>query len=318
MQTVELSYPLQAETLSKLRESGPYVLAIGDFDGVHLGHQEVIGRAVQTGARLRLPSAIMTFDPHPRQVMGMTKYERLLSPLSRKLELFEQLGVHTTFVVRFDPQFMRLSPDQFVEQMLLPLGLDTVFVGFDFTFGHCGAGTPDTLCELAHGRFAVEVVRPFYWHNEKVSSTRIREHLGEGRLRDAATLLGRPYAVRGEIVHGDARGRTIGFPTANADVVEPYVIPAIGVYAVRAFVEGQSFHGVMNIGFKPTFRSDLPQPTFEAHLFDFQGDIYGKMMTIECLDFLRSERKFASFEELITQIKLDAEEAKERLRYFST
>lgn len=131
-------------------------------------------------------------------------------------------------------------------------------------------------------------------------------------------LLGRPYAVRGEIVHGDARGRTIGFPTANADVVEPFVIPATGVYAVRAHIDGLRLEGVMNIGYKPTFRSDLPGPTFETHLFDFQGDIYGKMMTMECLDYLRPERKFSSFDELIAQIKLDAEEAKARLRYLST
>jgi riboflavin kinase / FMN adenylyltransferase len=313
MQTVELSYPLQSELISNLLSGAhPFVMAIGDFDGVHLGHQEVIKRAVQTGAQLMLPSAIMTFDPHPRQVMGNVRYEKVLSPLPVKLELLKQLGVDMTFVVRFDEDLMKVTPEEFVGQMLQPLGINTVFVGFDFTFGYRGAGTPDTLCELAHGRFAVEVVRPFYRNGLKVSSTQVRELLASGEMAEVSQLLGRPYSIRGTVIHGDARGRTIGFPTANVDVTEPYITPATGVYAVRVLLpDGRAFGGVMNIGYKPTFVTNLPRPTFEAHLFDYEGDLYGVELTVECLEYIRPERKFSSIDELVAQIQNDAQQARE-------
>ncbi|ALS21683.1 MULTISPECIES: bifunctional riboflavin kinase/FAD synthetase [Paenibacillus] len=305
MHTVQLTFPLPEACVADSR-----VLAIGEFDGVHLGHREVIRRAVERGAELRLPAAIMTFHPHPRQVLGIDKYTQLLTPLAAKKEQLEALGVHTTYIVDFNETLMRVSPEQFVEQMLIPLRVNTVFVGFDFTFGFKGAGTSDTLCNLAGGRFAVEVVRPFELRGEKVSSTQIRNLLLSGDVQEAGLLLGRPYKLQGRVVHGDGRGRTIGFPTANIEVSEDYVIPANGVYAVVATVRGRKVGGVMNVGVKPTFDTGLLQPVLEAHLFDFSDMVYGETIEVELLGFIRHERKFGSVQELISQIRQDADQAR--------
>src|SRR5690606_23236258 len=161
-----------------------------DFDGVHLGHQQVIQRAVERAKQAGLPSAMMTFDPHPRLVLGQTQYESCLTPLAIKLEVMESLGLDYAYVVEFHEQFSRLTPAQFVDEMLLPLGVRSVVVGFDFSFGYQGRGTPDTLAEMGHGQFAVEVVRPFQLHGEKVSSSKVREHLLSGQIEKANELLG--------------------------------------------------------------------------------------------------------------------------------
>ncbi|WP_246313955.1 bifunctional riboflavin kinase/FAD synthetase [Paenibacillus foliorum] len=289
---------------------GPQVLAIGDFDGVHLGHQEVIKRAIHTAEGLRIPASIMTFHPHPRQVLGQCKYVQLLTPVEQKKRLMEALGVDNMYIVSFNNELMKVSPSEFVENMLVPMKVNTVIVGFDFTFGHLGAGTPDTLCELAQGRFAVEVIRPFHQNGSKVSSTWVREHLLSGNLEQANALLGRPYSLNGIVVHGDGRGKTIGFPTANIDLLDPFLIPTLGVYAARVTVDGQTYNSVMNVGNKPTFESNLEKPTLEAHLFDFSESIYGKEVTVDFISYLRPERKFSGVTELIAQIQRDADQAK--------
>lgn len=308
MQSIKLSYPISASDSQAVKQ--PQVLAIGDFDGVHLGHQEVIKRALEDGKRLGIPTSIMTFHPHPREVLGQQKYTTLLTPVSQKQRQLEQLGVDYMYIVSFDADLMKVTPEQFVEHMLIPMQVNTVIVGFDFTFGYLGAGTPDTLCELAHGRFAVEIIRPFQRNGSKVSSTLVREHLLAGQVEEATALLGRPYAVRGTIVTGDGRGRTIGFPTANVELHEPFVTPALGVYAVRAVLDGTAYNGVMNLGKKPTFVDNLEKPTLEVHLFDFSESVYGKEMTIEFISYLRPERKFSAIDELISQIHRDADQAK--------
>ncbi|NEW05594.1 bifunctional riboflavin kinase/FAD synthetase [Paenibacillus sp. SYP-B3998] len=311
MQIVPLSYPIDFKTSPLF--VGKQVVAIGDFDGVHLGHREVIGRAIQTAKRLGLPASIMTFHPHPRAVMGQEKYTDLLTPMNKKMELFASLGVKHAYIVTFDASLMRLSPEQFVDQVLYLLGVDSVICGFDFTFGYQGKGTPDSLCELSHGKFSVEVVRPFHMDGEKVSSTLIRESLQQGDIDTVTRLLGRPYSISGIVVDGEKRGRTIGFPTANLQLEEPYVKPINGVYAIRALVNGESYKGVMNIGVKPTFTTGELKPSFEAHLFDFSEQIYGEHLTVELVAYLRAERKFSSIDELISQIRRDAEIAKEKL-----
>lgn len=305
MRVIPIQYPLHDSQLEV--PAGKKVLAIGDFDGVHLGHQSVIGRAVTTAENLHLSASVMTFHPHPRQVLGQNKYKDLLTPSPKKMELFKKLGVQYTFLVHFDESLMRLTPQQFVDQVLLPLEVESVIVGFDFTFGHQGIGNPDTLCELGHGKFTVEIVRPFHFEGSKVSSTSVRTALQEGRIDTVTRLLGRRYSLEGTVVSGDQRGRTIGFPTANIRLDNPYVIPCNGVYAVRAQVGLDGYDGVMNIGFKPTFKTGEPALSLEAHLFDFSGDIYGHTITVELAAFLREERRFAGIDELVSQIKQDAE-----------
>jgi riboflavin kinase/FMN adenylyltransferase len=311
MKMIPLSYPLDFSSLG----IGPMkqVLAIGDFDGVHLGHREVIGRAVYTAEQLHLPPSIMTFDPHPRVVLGHNKYKELLTPLHKRMELFEQLGVSHMYAVHFNKALMHLSPEQFVDEILLQLDVDSVIVGFDFHFGFQGKGNPDMLCELAHGKFAVEVVRPYQIDGTKVSSTLVRDALQLGDIPTVTRLLGRRYSVRGKVTQGDQRGRTIGFPTANIELEECYVKPLNGVYAVKAHVKGLSYDGVMNVGVKPTFTTGEPSPSWEVHLFDFAEDIYGEILTVELVDFLREERKFTSIDTLVSQIKQDAETAKAKL-----
>jgi riboflavin kinase / FMN adenylyltransferase len=310
-------YHLTAETdYSPPRESAsqPQVLAVGDFDGVHAGHQEVLRRAVETARKLGLVPSVMTFHPHPREILGHARYKDSLTPLKDKLDLFASLGLEQVYLIRFDERFAQLSPEYFVEEILVPENIQTLVVGFDFTFGHKGAGNADTLGGLAAGRFAVEVVRPFHMFGEKVSSTLIRECLLNGQAEKVGQLLGRPYAIAGTVVTGEGRGRTIGIPTANVEPSDAYVIPGRGVYAVKLQVGGEWFKGVMNIGWKPTFAKVEGQDTLEAHLFDFDRSIYGEAVSVRFISFIRHERKFGSADELISQIHTDMQKAKEILR----
>ncbi|MBP1991289.1 bifunctional riboflavin kinase/FAD synthetase [Paenibacillus eucommiae] len=311
MEMIQLSYPL--DNNSSDNKKTKQVIAIGDFDGVHLGHREVIGRALYTAEHLHLASSIMTFDPHPREVLGNDQYKELLTPLGQRAELFGQMGVDYMYTVRFDTSLMQLTPEQFVEKILIPLNVESVIVGFDFRFGYKGEGNPDTLCELSHGKFAVEVVRPYHIDGAKVSSTSVRDALANGNVAAANRLLGRRYSIRGQVVDGSKRGRTIGFPTANIQLEGAYFKPLNGVYAIKAQVKGLHYDGVMNIGVKPTFTSGELQASWEAHLFDFSEDIYGETVVIELVDFLREERKFNSIDLLVAQIKQDADSARSKL-----
>ena len=308
MQSITVHYPASFP-IDGMPESGQ-VLAIGEFDGLHLGHREVIRRAVETARKRRLPAAIMTFHPHPREVLGHEQYMTHITPLQEKLDLFEQAGVDVAYIVTFDSAFSQVSPSQFVNDMLVRLQVDTVVVGFDFRFGHKGGGDANALRELADGRFAVEVVSPCHMDGVKVSSTLIRNCLEQGDVSRVQQLLGRYYSLTGKVVHGAKRGRLIGYPTANIEPDGPFIVPANGVYAIRLYWMGQPYSGVMNIGTKPTFEGDSTRRTLEAHLFDFSQTIYGESVKVELVAFIREERKFPSVDDLIAQIRRDADEAK--------
>jgi riboflavin kinase/FMN adenylyltransferase len=306
MQIIEINYP----SVTPMEQfSIKQVMALGDFDGIHLGHQEVIQRTLATARELSLPASIMTFHPHPRVVLGQSKYEQNLTPLDDKLELFSKMGIEYVYLVNFTLTFARISPFEFVEQVLVPLGLHSIVVGFDFTFGHEGKGTPESLRQMGQDKFCVEIIPAFHSEGEKVSSTNIRGHLFEGNIEAANHLLGRTYRISGRVVTGDGRGRTIGFPTANISPTDDYVIPQKGVYAVRCRVNGGQYNAVMNIGTKPTFTENEVKQTLEAHLFDFNQMIYDQEIEVEFIQYLRPERRFPSVEQLIKQIHQDAEEA---------
>lgn len=306
MQIIELSYPSATPIKPITVEQ---VMALGDFDGIHLGHQEVIERTLATAKRLGLPAAIMTFHPHPRVVLGQSKYEQNLTPLADKMELFAKMGIEYVYLVHFTLTFARISPQEFVDLVLVPLGAKSIVVGFDFTFGHEGKGTPEGLQQLGAGKFTVEVTPPFHLLGKKVSSTNIRESLFAGAIEEANHLIGRSYRVRGKVVAGDGRGKTIGFPTANIEPSGDYIIPKKGVYAVRCKVHEQVYNAVMNIGTKPTFTNEQII-TLEAHLFDFDQNIYNQPIEVEFIHYIRSEQKFSGIQELIQQIQQDASEAK--------
>ncbi|GIP36861.1 riboflavin biosynthesis protein RibC [Paenibacillus sp. J31TS4] len=313
MQVFTINYP---EKLPLAGMPERQVLAIGDFDGLHLGHREVIAKAVSAGKQSGLPVAVMTFHPHPRALLGRSQYEQMLTPPEAKLALMKELGVDYVYVFVFHRTFSELAPDQFVERILMPLGIEKVVVGFDFSFGYQGKGTPGLLRELGQPRMAVEVVQAFHQDGRKVSSTLIREALEEGRVEEAAVLLGRPYQVRGHVVEGRRLGRTIGFPTANLELAEPYLLPRLGVYAVRVRETGRerSFAGAANLGVKPTIEGEGHRVSLEVHLLDYEGDLYGENLQVEFLHYIRPEQKFASLPDLVSQIGKDVEEIRRRLQ----
>ncbi|MFC5472064.1 bifunctional riboflavin kinase/FAD synthetase [Cohnella suwonensis] len=292
-------------------------LAIGFFDGMHLGHREVVRQAVAAARRRGLVPAAMTFSQHPRVVLGHgSHYETVLTPLEDKLALLAEIGVEATYVIRFDKAFSEVTAEQFVKSILVPLGAKSTTVGFDFAFGHRGAGNAEKIREYGEGAIDVEVVSPVFLDGDKVSSTRIRERLQAGDCHEASRLLGRCYAIAGTVVHGDARGRQLGFPTANLSPEQPYVIPRSGVYAIRIDVPGESgasegsYEGVLNVGLRPTFDAPGGALKLEAHLFDFTGDLYGRRLSLSFHAYLREEKKFESVGQLVEQISSDASEAR--------
>jgi len=302
---VELTYPLP-DTL----ETAPCSLAIGFFDGVHLGHRRVIQKAIDVAAANGLKSAVMTFYPHPREVLGQSGYTKYLTPLGDKLEQLEKIGVDIVYIMKFDIAFSAIYPEEFISECVIPLEAKHIVVGFDYTFGYKGMGTAQTLQELAANRYTMDIIGPVNRFGEKVSSTIIREFLHHGDVEQVRHLLGRPYKVKGTVVHGDKRGRTIGFPTANVGLSAPYLIGKNGVYGVRLTVDGQTYNGVMNIGIKPTFELEKKEKSLEVYLFDFSGEIYGKEVQVELLFSLRDEQKFSGVDALIAQIGKDVEQAK--------
>lgn len=308
MLTTTLRFPFVAEPAGAKIDK---TIAIGYFDGVHTGHQTVIGRAVELARASGISSAVMTFDPHPKAVLGKSaRYSALLTPMAEKLRLFEQLGVDFAYIVTFDREFASVSPESFVSDLLTSLRVADVAVGFDFTFGRGGTGNPELLTRLAKPDMGVHVAEPFALDGLKISSTRIRLALAEGGVESAAVMLGRPYRISGEVVHGDARGRTIGYPTANVDPDGDYVLPRFGVYAVEVADGERRYPGVLNVGVKPTFQGDMSKPKLEAHLFDYTGDLYGRKLAIDFISFIREERKFDDVQALIAQIAADAETAR--------
>lgn len=312
LEIIPLTYPLSDRDILSFQQ--PVSLAIGHFDGVHRGHQNVIMRAVEVAKKAGITSAVMTFDPHPKEVLGHgDHYYQCLTPLPVKTELFSELGVDRVYVMKFNLQFAAVTPQHFVESVLRPLTAKHVVVGFDFTFGNRGLGNTDVLRELSAPDIAVHIVEPLYEQGTKVSSTYTREVLEEGDLPMAERLLGRPYEIVGTVEHGDGRGSSIGFPTANLRVDYPYVAPRLGVYAITATIEGEAFAGVMNYGVKPTFNKQGMQPVMEAHLFDFDRNIYGQAVKIQFRSFIRPEQKFNSVTELVAQIGLDANRARQLL-----
>jgi riboflavin kinase/FMN adenylyltransferase len=302
-----LQYPLQEEAFA------PCSLAIGYFDGIHRGHRRVIQKAADVAKNMGLKTAVMTFNPHPREVLGQSGYINYLTPIKEKLRSFAKLGIDIAYVVHFDIAFSSIYPEDFIDEFLIPLQAKHVVVGFDYTFGYKGHGTALTLKEHSGGRYGVDVVSPITRFGEKVSSTVIREYLYEGKIEEANEFLGRSYNINGCVVHGEKRGRQIGFPTANLKPNERYLIPRTGVYAVRVHVEKNIYHGVMNIGIKPTFEQEKKEKSLEVYIFDFNDNIYDKEIRVEFLFFIREEQKFAGVEQLVKQIQNDVRCAKERL-----
>lgn len=304
MKVIQLSYPQQITTDEV---AGAYSLALGFFDGVHRGHQAVINTAKKTAEQSNTKLAVMTFDPHPSIVLGQSKEKVFyITPLKQKIAILESLGVDTLFVVRFTSDFAQLSPAEFIQLFVKDLGVKHVTAGFDYTFGKKGQGNMEIMPALCGEGISVEVVEKQLEESDKISSTRIRQLLLKGDMENVHQLLGRPYRTPGVVVHGDKRGRTIGFPTANVQAADGSFIPANGVYVVKIRVQNEWFVGVCNIGYKPTFKNpDEKNLSIEVHIVDFEKNIYGEEVEIDWYKWVRAEQKFNGIEELVAQLSKD-------------
>ncbi len=288
-------------------------VTIGNFDGVHLGHQMLFNEVVQGATRSHGTSVAVTFNPHPLQVLR-SEGIKLISNCDQKAELIEMAGLDVLIIVPFTVEFASMSAEGFVDDFLIgSIGVKELVVGYDYAFGKGRRGDTDFLKHqgLEKG-FPVTVVEPYHENDMLVSSTKVRELVTDGRMLDASKLLGRPYQIRGVVQVGKQRGgKEIGFPTANLCVEAEDLVPKYGVYVTQVICEGKCYGGVLNIGFNPTFGEQ--QLVAETHIFDFNQDIYGKPIKVNLLKFLRSERKFPSIKELAAQISRDVAEAKQVL-----
>lgn len=291
------------------KKLGRVVIALGNFDGVHVGHQRLIRNMVSYARKIGAAPVVFTFHPHPLQVLFPDRAPRLLISPERRAELISRLGVDALLMLPFDRDLARLNPEFFVHDLLVrQLGVEAVFVGFNCTFGHRGAGTPELLQRLGKELgFYVEVLPPIQVGETVVSSSTVRQVLEEGDIGRARGYLGYWPILEGRVVYGDQRGgRQMGFPTANLDIGNDVLIPARGVYMAKVRVRDQIFDGVLNIGVKPTIGPDLP-PSVEVHILEFAQVIYGEWVELSLLHRIRSEAKFSSINELISQIKRDIE-----------
>ena len=291
------------------------VVALGNFDGVHLGHQAVLRRAVEDGRKRGVSVVAATFDPHPRAVLGPGGPPKLLTPLELRREALMRYGADEVWAIRFDEELSKKSPEEFVRDVLLgEIGAAAVVVGENFRFGHKAAGDFGDLERLMRslGGEAYGVpIRGEDGEKGGINSTRIRALIFAGEVEEAARLLGRSYVVRGEVIVGDRRGRTIGFPTANVLPDPAQMIPGYGVYAGFAYVgkeEEEEYAACTNVGVAPTFGRG--ESRVEAYLLDFEGDLYGRIVDVSFVRRIRPEKRFSDVEELKEQIARDVEEAR--------
>ncbi len=289
------------------------IIALGNFDGFHLGHQKVVADAIAWARSEGRPAIVATFDPHPVRFFSPDSAPFRLTTLDQRQELFAAAGADAMLVFTFDANFASVTAEQFVVDLLhRHLGAVGVVTGVDFSFGKGRSGNMALLAELgAQCGISARAVGPVQEGGEVVSSSRIRDALKAGDCETAERLLTRPFAIRGEVRHGDKVGRTINFPTANLDL-DDYLRPRYGIYAVTGRLpDGRVVHGAANLGIRPTF--DPPKELLEPHFFDFSGDLYGQEIEVAFHHFLRPEAKFDSLDALVAQMENDCDEARRLL-----
>ena len=297
----------------------PNAIALGNFDGVHLGHAKVLSQIIGVSGtnkeENRLYPTVVSFSPHPREFFSGQR-QLLLTTLEEKVEQLEKLGIEQLVLLPFDQDLAQLSPQEFVAKILVQdLNARKITVGQDFRFGYQRQGTAQDLAAIA-AQFNVEVlITPLKTEKEqRISSSLIRTALAEGRIKQANQMLGRPYSLKGMVIDGQKLGRTLGFPTANLQLPDYKLLPRLGVYAVRVSIQNsahRSLGGVMNIGHRPTLGQN--QVIAEVNLFNWSEDLYQQTLTVQLWDFLRPEQKFSSLDELKSQISQDCQQAQEIL-----
>ena len=288
-------------------------VTIGNFDGVHFGHQRLFDVVEQRAYHSRGTSIAITFNPHPLQVLRPGGI-KLISTCEQKIELIAMSGIDVLIIIPFNKEFAATPAVRFVDEILMQrIGVKQLFVGYDYAFGKGRTGDIGFLRQQGEEKgFSVTVIDPYYEDGILISSTKVRELVAAGKMAETKKLLGRDYQIRGEVQRGKQRGgKEIGFPTANLHVDEEDLLPKYGVYVCQVIYDGKSYGGVINIGFNPTFSEN--KLIAEAHIFNFSQDIYGKPIKVNLLHFMRDERKFSSIEELSAQIARDVVQAKEVL-----
>ncbi|WLV25804.1 bifunctional riboflavin kinase/FAD synthetase [Aciduricibacillus chroicocephali] len=304
MRTIQISYPLSTDHC----EFPEVVAAIGFFDGIHKGHQKVIGKAVDRANELGLLSAVISFHPHPSAILNAKSREvRYITPFEEKKRILESMGVDNFYVIEFTKELSALSPEQFISDYIGGLNVQELIAGYDFTYGKKGAGNMRELTKRQDLPFSVDMISEQQEDGEKISSTRIRKLLSEGMMEKANDLLGRPFVISGTVIHGSKRGRELGWRTANMFVENDVLLPRKGVYAVKVLYADKTFYGMASLGYNPTFQYDNPDIRMEVHIFDFQKEIYGEQITVEWHRYIRDEMKFSNIDELIARIAEDEE-----------
>jgi len=285
-------------------------VAIGVFDGLHIGHQKIIARLGEIARRHKAHATVVTFDPHPATVLARERAPLLIGSLDQRLEGLERLGVEQVRILGFDEELARESATSFVERVLVKqLATRHVVVGEDFHFGHDRQGNVELLEELGSRLHFVVHPAPIFGDSFRWSSTSVRQSLQAGDLAAANQILGRPFTLRGEVVHGDARGRELGFPTANLRFSERQLVPGIGIYAGAVRVQGEWWAGAVSVGTRPQFYDD-GSVLVEVHLPGFSGDLYGSVLDVAFLEHLRGEMTFGDVAQLTDQIERDVEQTR--------
>lgn len=286
--------------------NSPSILTLGTFDGVHKGHQKILRKLNSEAKKNKLKSIVLTFFPHPRTVLNPKSTLRLINTIKERTELFEKSKIDILITHPFDKNFSELSPEKFVKDILVEkLNIKKILIGYDHRFGkNRTAGIEDLKKFGLKYNFEVIEISVQEQNNVSISSTKIRKSIENGNINKAKSYLGYDFSIEGEVIKGNAIGRTIGFPTANLNIEENYkLVPKRGVYLINTFLDNKKVFGMMNIGVKPTLKID--QETIEVNLFNWDQNLYGKVIKVFTLDYIRDERKFDSIIDLEEQIKLD-------------
>ncbi|WP_164668953.1 riboflavin biosynthesis protein RibF [Virgibacillus doumboii] len=310
MRTIELTYP-HSLLLDDLPET---VAAIGFFDGIHKGHQKVIKTAVSKAKEDNMESAVITFHPHPSVVLKKdTQHVKYITPLRQKQEILQKLDVDRLYIITFNKELSSLEPQQFIDHFIIGLKIKHLVAGFDFSYGHKGKGNMEVIKDHARGSFEYTTIGKVEMDDVKISSTKIREFLQNGKVEQANQFLGRALTVHGIVVEGDKRGRKIGYPTANIEVNPDALLPKPGIYAVKVLYKNEVYEGMASLGYNPTFTPERNNLSAEVNIFDYNNDLYGEELQVEWHRYIRDEVKFNSAEELIDQI---ADDEKRIRNYF--
>jgi riboflavin kinase/FMN adenylyltransferase len=293
--------------LSNLPKADNTILTLGIFDGVHLGHKKIFEKLKKKAASSNCRNLIITFSPHPRNVINGKGEIMLLTTTEEKIKLFEEIGIENLLILNFTKEFSQLSSEKFFKDYIIEkIGIKEIIVGYDHHFGKGRSGDINTLRKMGiEFGFEVTTVEPFKINDEAVNSTKIRKALSEGNIKTASTFLGRKYSFNGIVIEGDKRGRQLGFPTANIRIDdEEKLLPALGIYAVEFMFDDEKHKGLLSIGIRPTFdNSGMIIP--EVYLYDFNRDIYNKKISVKIIEWIRAEEKFPSAEALVEQMQKD-------------